>query len=120
MWCFDIYEEDRHIVVEGDLPGFEKADLAVFGDETRVVLSGSRARDGCAPERTYFNRERRLTTIHREIALPQRVRAEAAEVTLRRSVALDPFQCLHRRQQIDTAATTQPMTREAGAYESVH
>ena len=86
MWCFDVYEEQEHIVVEGDLPGFERDDLAVFGDETRIGLSGSCRQRSGGSERTYFNRERRLSTLHREIPLPQRVRAERAEVTLRHGV----------------------------------
>ena len=86
MWCFDVYEEREHIVVEGDLPGFERDDLAVFGDETRIVLSGTRTHRVRGDDRTYFNRERRHATVHREIALPQRVRAESAEVTLRHGV----------------------------------
>jgi len=86
MWCFDVYREDRHIVVEGDLPGFERDDLAVFGDDTRLVLSGTRMHRVRGPERTYFNRERRLATVHREIPLPQRVRSEHAQVTLRDGV----------------------------------
>jgi HSP20 family protein len=86
MWCFDVYEEDRAIVVEGDLPGFEKDDLTVLGGETCLVLSGTRGHRVHGPARTYFNRERRLATLHREIPLPQRVRADEAEVTLRHGV----------------------------------
>jgi HSP20 family protein len=86
MWFFDVYVEDRHIVVEGDLPGFESEDLTVLGGETRVVLSGTRRHRVRGRDRTYFNRERRLATLHREIPLPQRVEADAAEVTLRHGV----------------------------------
>lgn len=86
MWCFDVYEEREHIVVEGDLPGFEQEDLAVWGDESRIVLSGTRRHRVAGPDRTYFHRERRLATVHREIPLPQRVDAERAEVTLRHGV----------------------------------
>jgi HSP20 family protein len=86
MWCFDVYEEREHIVVEGDLPGFEPDDLAVYGDETRIVLSGTRSHRVRGPDRTYFHRERRLATVHREIPLPQRVDTGRAEVTLRHGV----------------------------------
>lgn len=86
MWCFDVYEEDEHIVVEGDLPGFEKDDLAVYGDDTRLVLAGTRRHRVRGPGRTYFHRERRLATVHREIPLPRLVAAESGEVTLRHGV----------------------------------
>jgi len=86
MWCFDLYEEAECIVVEGDLPGFEQQDLAVFGDDSRLVLSGTRCHRVGGPGRTYFHRERRLATLHREIQLPRPVRAEAGEVTLRQGV----------------------------------
>jgi len=85
-WCFDVYEEARHIVVEGDLPGFERDDLEVFGDDSRIVLSGTRRHRVVASDRTYFHRERRLATVHREIPLPQRLDADGAEVTLRHGV----------------------------------
>lgn len=86
MWFFDVYQEDRHLVVEGDLPGFQQEDLTVFGDETRIVLSGTRRHRVRGIDRTYYNRERRMTTLHREIPLPRPVEAEAAEVTLRHGV----------------------------------
>jgi HSP20 family protein len=86
MWCFDIYEEAEWIVVEGDLPGFEQEDLTLFGDDSRLVLSGRRRDRAGAAARTYFHRERRLATLHREIQLPRPVRAEAGEVTLRQGV----------------------------------
>ena len=56
MWCFDLYEEAEFIVVEGDLPGFESQDLAVFGDESRLVLSGTRGHRVRGPGRIYFTR----------------------------------------------------------------
>jgi len=86
MWCFDVYEEDHALVVEGDLPGFEKADLTVLGGERCVVLAGTRRHRVHGADRSYFHRERRLATIHREIALPRRVCSEDAEVTLRHGV----------------------------------
>lgn len=84
MWFFDVFEENGQIIVEGDVPGFEKDELAIFGDDSRLVLTGTRR----SPEgaRTYFQRERRARVLSREIPLPRRVDTEACEATLRDGV----------------------------------
>lgn len=86
MWFFDVFEEDGQIVVEGDLPGFDKDEIAIFGDDSRLVLTGTRRSGDPGRPRTYFQRERRARTVAREIPLPRRVDAEESEATLRDGV----------------------------------
>jgi HSP20 family protein len=82
MWCFDVFEEAGHIVVEGDLPGCGREDVALFAEASRLVLTGRRADTARPVGRTYFQRERRSAFVSREIALPRPVDAEEAEATL--------------------------------------
>lgn len=85
-WCFDVYEEEDHIVVEADVPGFDRGDLDVYGDGSRLVLAGSRRHRMRGVGRMYFHRERRWATIHREVRLPHPVDVDDGEVTLRHGV----------------------------------
>jgi len=91
MWCFDVFEEAGHIVVEGDLPGFGKEDLVLLGEPSRLVLTGRRRSPAGPAVRTCFQRERRSILVSqafvsREIHLPRPVDLEEAEATLYKGV----------------------------------
>lgn len=77
----DIYEEGKDVVVEADLPGFDKEEVEISVSEDAVTLSAERQVEekSADEDRKYLRRERFYRRCARTISLPAPVKADAAE-----------------------------------------
>jgi len=76
----DIHENEDGFVIQADLPGVDKQDVAVAVKDNVLTISGERKADGPADENNYFRRERICGTFQRSFSLrtmitPDRIKA---------------------------------------------
>ncbi len=71
----DVWESDREIIVEAELPGVSAADIDLRLEEGALVLSGRVADAGESPS-AYLRIERPRGRVHRTVRLPERVSGE--------------------------------------------
>lgn len=97
----DVAEYDDEIVVMADLPGFEREDIDVTIDDSRLLIRAEREhesergtaadedgreRDERDARRAYLHRERRHESVSRRIDLPHAVRDDEATANYRNGV----------------------------------
>ncbi len=66
----DVYEKDKHIVFETELPGARKEDVEVRIEEDQLVISGEVKRREDVGRDQYFRIDRRVGRFHRSFPLP--------------------------------------------------
>ncbi len=66
----DIYEKDRNLIFETELPGMKKEDIQIKVEEGRLVISGETKRSEETKEENYFRIGRRYGRFQRSFPLP--------------------------------------------------
>jgi len=66
----DIYEKDRNLIFETELPGMKKADIDIKVEDDRLVISGETKRSEEVKEEHYFRIGRQYGRIQRCFPLP--------------------------------------------------
>lgn len=84
----DVYESDEGIVVEMDLPGVRKEDVAVEIKENILDIRGERSADKTVAEGNYYRQERSFGTFHRSFRMqapidPVKIKARFKDGVLR-------------------------------------
>ena len=72
----DIEEEDEEYIMTADLPGVEKDEINITGDESSVEISAESEAEMKEENEKYIRRERRSRTFRRTVAWPQPVDPE--------------------------------------------
>ena len=72
----DIQEEDEEYIMTADLPGVEKDEINITGDESSVEISAESEAEMKEENEKYIRRERRSRTFRRTVAWPQPVDPE--------------------------------------------
>lgn len=72
----DIQEEDGEYTIRADLPGVEKEEINITGDETKVEISAESEAEMKEENEKYIRRERRSRSFRRTVAWPQPVDPE--------------------------------------------
>lgn len=72
----DIEEEDEEYILTADLPGVEKDEINITGDESSVEISAESEAEMKEENEKYIRRERRSRTFRRTVAWPQPVDPE--------------------------------------------
>ena len=67
----DVYEKDRNLVFETELPGMKKEDIQIKVEEGRLVISGEQKRSEEVKEEHYFRMGRRYGRFQRAFPLPE-------------------------------------------------
>lgn len=80
----DIREEDDQLVVDAELPGFEKRDVDVSLDEGVLNITAERSSE--PPKGTSHLRERRFHRVQRSLPLPTNVDPESVDAKLDQGV----------------------------------
>lgn len=75
----DIYEKDKDIIVEINLPGIDPEKLDVVVEEDHLKVSGSREEKKEVDEKCFCSREIKRGYFQRTIDLPQLIKKEKAE-----------------------------------------
>ncbi|MBI4878765.1 MAG: Hsp20/alpha crystallin family protein [Planctomycetes bacterium] len=95
----DAWQDDQHVYVEADLPGFSMEDVEVLVHEDSLVLRGARRREECCAEVSWYRWERRQGSFVRVIPLPRDIDRDNVEATLKDGVL---------RVKVRKAASAQP------------
>lgn len=82
----EVYTGENEVVVTAELPGIDPKDVEVEITEDAVHLCGESRREEEIQEDTYFRSERQFGRFDRIIALPERVKEEAANATFKNGV----------------------------------
>lgn len=67
----DIYDNDRKIVIEAELPGMDKKDIHVDVKDGVLTLRGGRSFEDEVKEEKYHRKERAFGKFHRSFTLPE-------------------------------------------------
>lgn len=67
----DIYDNDRKIVIEAELPGMDKKDIHVDVKDGVLTLRGERSYEDEVKEEKYHRKERAFGKFHRSFTLPE-------------------------------------------------
>ncbi len=95
----DAWQDDQHVYVEADLPGFSMEDLEVLVHQDSLVLRGARRREECCAEVSWYRWERRQGSFVRVVPLPSDIDRDQVEAQLKDGVL---------RVKIRKAASAQP------------
>jgi HSP20 family protein len=77
----DIREDDRHVYVDAELPGFKKEEVSVMVDNGMLTISAERSNEEHPGHRKHLT-ERHYQRIERTVALPAGVDDEKADAKL--------------------------------------
>lgn len=82
----DIYETDAGIVIQVDLPGVDKSNVAVEVKENVLTIQGERMVDKTASEENYYRRERTCGTFQRSFTLRHHVAPDSVKASFKNGV----------------------------------
>lgn len=85
LYPVDIHEDDQHIVVEAEVPGFTKDQVQVTLDGGVLTISAERDVPGERAGTTHLA-QRRYTRVHRRFSMPETVDEQQVEATLEHGV----------------------------------
>jgi HSP20 family protein len=72
----DIQQTEAAFIVEASVPGFNPTDVEVTFEDGVLTIAGRRTTSETAKDATYLRRERRTTSVFRQVGLPAEVRAD--------------------------------------------
>ena len=82
----DIRQTDAAFFVEASVPGFAPDDVEVTFEDGVLTIAGRRTSTETSKDTTYVRRERRSTSVFRQIGLPSEVRAQDITATFENGV----------------------------------
>jgi HSP20 family protein len=82
----DIRQTDSAFFVEASVPGFSPEDVEVTFDEGVLTITGRRNSTETTKDATYVRRERRATSVFRQVGLPAEVRAQDIKASFENGV----------------------------------
>lgn len=74
----DVKETEKLILIEADLPGFNKEEIHIEVDDYSLTVKATRSSDTEEQGEKYFKRERQFGSIERTIPLPAEVMTETS------------------------------------------
>jgi HSP20 family protein len=82
----EMCEQDGKLMIKADLPGLTKDDVKVEMTDDSLVIEGERKSENEQREQGMYRSERSYGQFHREIRLPEGVKAETANATFKNGV----------------------------------
>lgn len=79
----EVYETDKEVVVNAELPGLDPKDVEVEISEDAITISGETCCSSEIQEDTYFRTERQYGRFERTIALPDQIKDKEAKATFK-------------------------------------
>ncbi|WP_324716063.1 Hsp20/alpha crystallin family protein [Carboxydochorda subterranea] len=84
--ALDVYETEKDVVVEAELPGVEPEDVEVDVVDHQLRIRGEVRRSEQRHDRGVYRRERRFGSFVRTVSLPDEVDLEQARATMQQGV----------------------------------
>lgn len=72
----DIQQTEGAFIVEASVPGFNPGEVEVTFEDGVLTITGKHTTSETAKNATYLRRERRATSVFRQVGLPAEVRAD--------------------------------------------
>lgn len=82
----DVYETDKDIIVEMNVPGFKKEDIKVSFQDGYLKVEGKAEEEREEKEKNYWRKEIRKGSFVRVIPLPREVEVKKAKASLKDGV----------------------------------
>lgn len=82
----DVYEQDKQVVVEAELPGLDIDDVTITATENSLTLKGETSRETEVQEESFYRSERRYGAFLRTIDLPSAIDPEQARASFKNGV----------------------------------
>ena len=82
----DIHQTDDAYTIEASVPGFRPEDVEVTLEDGVLTIRGSLRAENSRDEKGYIRRERRMTSVYRQIGLPQEVQADGISASFTNGV----------------------------------
>ncbi|MFB6215453.1 MAG: Hsp20/alpha crystallin family protein [Candidatus Aenigmatarchaeota archaeon] len=82
----DLKETNGEILIEADLPGFDKDEISVKAKENRVEISAQKKEERKEKDEDFYRHERRSNKVRRSISLPEEVEAEKSQAEMESGV----------------------------------
>jgi HSP20 family protein len=82
----DIYEDDKAVHIEADLPGLAKKDVTVTIDKNTLVISGKRETTAESKEKGIFRSERHYGEFERRFQLGENLKQDSVEANFKDGV----------------------------------
>lgn len=82
----DVAETDDELVIKADLPGFEKADVAIRVTENTIDIAAQHKQKKIEQKENYFRAERSMGALRRYLALPAEVNPDTAKAKMENGV----------------------------------
>ncbi|MBV8528643.1 MAG: Hsp20/alpha crystallin family protein [Candidatus Dormibacteraeota bacterium] len=77
----DVRQSDSEFVIEASVPGFKPDEVEVTFDDGVLTIRGQRTERHEATQGEYVRRERRVSSVYRQIGLPAEVRADEIQAS---------------------------------------
>jgi len=72
----DIYEDDKAVYFEAEVPGINKKDLTISVQDNILTLTGEKKKEETKKEKNFFKTERSFGTFTRRFTLPDDVNVD--------------------------------------------
>lgn len=79
----NIYQTEKEIVVEADVPGMKEDDIDIEVSEGVLTIKGERKEENEDKNKEYFHREVSYGSFQRAVTLPTDIQADKAEATVK-------------------------------------
>lgn len=88
MWApeVDMYETDKDIVIEANLPGCDKKDIRVKVEDNLLTISGEKNEEKETKKKNFYQKEQQFGSFQRTLSLPRYANTEAAKASYEKGV----------------------------------
>jgi HSP20 family protein len=117
LWSphLEVCQRGDKLLIQVDLPGVRKEDVAVQIDQDEVVIQGQRRQEHETSERGFYHSERSYGSFYRTVPLPDGTDAENARATFRDGVLEIELDAPRQRQRGRTLQIQDAGTSAGGA-----
>ncbi len=82
----DVYQTEKDVVLNAEIPGVSKEDLNVYVDENSIRLSGQTKKDDDYKDDDVYRKERYYGSFSRTIPLPVEVKSQKAKAEYKNGI----------------------------------
>lgn len=86
----DVHETESEVIVEAELPGFQKEDIQIELEDRYITITAERSKEDEQhdEDKRYYRRERFYGKVQRTIALPAEIKEETAKAKCKNGVLI--------------------------------
>ena len=66
----DVYETDKEVIVEANIPGCDKKDIKINVENNMLTISGEKKEEKEIKKKNFYQKEQRMGSFYRSVGLP--------------------------------------------------